>query len=89
VTSMKRKLRDALNAVADALAELSIDELENEWQEMRLTVAEFLERRHPAKYREWDDKFSWQARVRRNRSAGARKATQARKARTRVEARHE
>jgi hypothetical protein len=79
---MKRKLRAALIGVVDALAELPIDEMHNALLYLKLDVDDLLEQRHPAKYREYDAKWGWEAQVKRRRQRGAQKAAATRHART-------
>jgi hypothetical protein len=80
---MKRKLRAALTSLVDALAELSIDELQEVLGSgyLQMDIVDTLEQRHPAKYREYDAKWSWEAQVKRRRQKGARKAAETRRAR--------
>jgi hypothetical protein len=69
--SDKRKLRDALIALVDVVAELPVDEMHHTITHLQSDVDEQLERRHPAKYREYDAKWSWPAQVKRSRQRGA------------------
>jgi hypothetical protein len=71
---MKRKLRDALIAVVDAVAELSVDEIHDAILHLQHDANDQLEQRHRAKYREYDAKWNWEAQVKRRRQKGAQKA---------------
>jgi hypothetical protein len=80
---MQRKLRAALISLVDALAELSIDELQETLGSgyLHMDIVGTLEQRHPAKMREYDAKWRWEAIVKRNRLRGAQKAAATRRAR--------
>ena len=73
---MTPKLKKAVIAVADALAELSMEELEEMDYGLSWEVEDEIKKRYPAKYQEW---IAWiEAQKKRNRSEAARRAAQTR-----------